>query len=75
MKLSKLGKQPSQTFASVFLAFSLFGFLSPHHEIKTANVHHQVNMMQPSQAKQQDDWSHGWYKPPRSPGFDDLLRS
>jgi hypothetical protein len=75
MKLSNLVKQPHQTFASVFLAFSLFGFLSPHHDNRTANVRHHVNMIQPSAVQPQDDWSHGWYKPPRSPGFDDLLRS
>jgi hypothetical protein len=31
MNLSKLGKQPNRSFASVLLAFSLFRFLHPHH--------------------------------------------
>jgi hypothetical protein len=52
-------------FASVFLAFSLFGFLWPHH-VNSAARHH-VNLIRPSQVQESDDDS--WYTPPRSPGF------
>jgi hypothetical protein len=68
MKLSNLIKQPNQSFASVLLAFSLFGFLWPHHA-NSANGRQHVNMIQQSEAQPNDDWSNGWYTPPRSPGF------
>jgi len=43
MKLSSLISKSHQSFASVFLAFSLFGFLFPHqtHQVKS---NHQVNL-------------------------------
>jgi hypothetical protein len=64
MKLS-IG-QLNQSFASVLIAFSLFGFFWPHHTDSTGR-HHQMNFIQ--QNADQDDWSKGWYAPPRSPGF------
>ena len=43
MKLSSLISKSHQSFASVFLAFSLFGFLFPH-QTKEVKPNHQVNM-------------------------------
>ena len=68
VKLSNSIKQPSQSFASVLLAFSLFGFLFPHHT-HAGNGRHQMNFMQKSEVRQNRDDS--WYTPPRSPGFHD----
>jgi hypothetical protein len=49
VKLSNSIKQPSQSFASVLLAFSLFGFLFPHHT-HAGNGRHQMNFMQKSRS-------------------------
>ena len=42
-KLSSLVSNTHRSFASVFLAFSLFGFLFPHHP-KQVKPNHQVNL-------------------------------
>ena len=66
MTLSNSIKQQNQSFASVLLAFSLFGFLWPDH-VNSANGRHHVNLVKPSEVQQNDSW----YTPARSPGFDD----
>jgi hypothetical protein len=43
MKLSSLISKSHESFASVFLAFSLFGFLFPH-QTKEVKPNHQVNL-------------------------------
>ena len=43
MKLSSLISNSHQSFASAFLAFSLFGFLFPH-QTKEVKPNHQVNL-------------------------------
>jgi hypothetical protein len=43
MKLPNLVSQSHQGFASVSLAFSLFGFLFPHHVTRVKQTH-QVNL-------------------------------
>jgi hypothetical protein len=68
VKLSNSIKQPSQSFASVLLAFSLFGFVFPHHT-DAGNGRHQMNFIQKSEVRQNHDDS--WYTPPRGPGFHD----
>jgi len=65
MKLLSLTKQPNQSFDSVMLALSLFGFLWPHNANSIGKGHH-TNFIQ-----QNDDWNNSWYTPPRSPGFHD----
>ena len=70
MKLSNSIKQPNQSFASVLLAFSLFGFFWPDH-VNPPNGRHDVNLVKPSEAQQKDDWINGFYKPTQSPGFHD----
>jgi hypothetical protein len=53
MKLPNMGSniisKSRQTFASVFLAFSLFGFLFPHHK-NQVKPNHQVNVRTSEQA-------------------------
>jgi len=53
VKLSNSIKQPSQSFASVLLAFSLFGFLFPH-QANQVQQNHQVNLTTTEQATQQE---------------------
>jgi len=70
MKLLKLTTQPNQSFASVILAFGLFGFLWPHHANSGNKRHHIDFQMQGSAG----DWDHdedGFYTPTRSPGWND----
>jgi hypothetical protein len=43
MKLPNLVSKSHQAFASVFLAFSLFGFVFPHHATRVKQTH-QVNL-------------------------------
>jgi hypothetical protein len=43
MKLPSLVSKSHQAFASVFLAFSLFGFVFPHHATRVKQ-NHQVNL-------------------------------
>ena len=43
MKLTTLIQQSNRSFASVFLAFSLFGFLFPHNA-KVMTERHQANL-------------------------------
>ena len=68
MKLLNSTKQPTQSFASVLLACSLFGFVFSHHA-NSANEPHHMNFIQKSEAHQNDDDS--WYTPLRSPGFNE----
>ena len=70
MRLSKFTREPAQSFASVLLAFSLFGLLWPH-QVNSGGQHHDINFVRQNEIRQQDDWSDGWYAPPRSPGFHD----
>ena len=49
MKLSSLIGKRNQTFASVFLAFSLFGFLFPHQPDQMKS-NHQTNLKTIEQA-------------------------
>jgi hypothetical protein len=42
-KLSSLVSNTHRSFASIFLAFSLFGFLFPHHADQV-KPNHQVNL-------------------------------
>ena len=65
MKLSNSISKSHQTFASVFLAFSLFGFHFSHHAAG-GKQHHQVNLKateQTGQTKTND--SEPRYKNPR----------
>ena len=48
-KLSSLLSNSHRSFASVVLAFSLFGFLFPHHQ-NQAKLNHQVNLRTSEQA-------------------------
>ena len=68
MKLLNSSKQPTQSFASVLLACSLFGFVFSHHANSAKEPHH-MNFIQKSEAQQNDDDS--WYTPLRSPGFNE----
>jgi hypothetical protein len=51
MKLMNLFGQTNRSFASVFLAFSLFGFLFPH-QTKQVKQNHRVNLITTEQATQ-----------------------
>jgi hypothetical protein len=53
MKLSNILGQPNRSFASVFLAFSLFGFLFPH-QVNQAHQNHRVNLTTAEQATHQE---------------------
>jgi hypothetical protein len=53
MKLANILGQTNRSFASVFLAFSLFGFLFPHHA-NQVKQNHQVNLTTTEQATQQE---------------------
>jgi hypothetical protein len=54
MKLPNFISHSHQTFASVFLAFSLFGFLFPHHATRVGQKH-QVNLRTVEQTSQTQD--------------------
>ncbi len=43
MKLPNLVSESHRAFASVFLAFTLFGFVFPHHATRVKQ-NHQVNL-------------------------------
>jgi hypothetical protein len=64
MKLTNLVGETNRSFASVFLALSLFGFLFPHHANKIRQ-NHEVNLTtseQAAQPKQADDGSvYEWF--------------
>jgi hypothetical protein len=65
MKLSSLISNSHQSFASVFLAFSLFGFLFPH-QTKEVKPNHQVNLRTSEQATDREPADDGsqyewWY--------------
>ena len=51
MKLTKLLAQTNRSFASVFLASSLFGFLFPH-KADQIRQNHQVNLRTTEEAAQ-----------------------
>ena len=53
MKLTNILGQTNRSFASVFLAFSIFGFLFPHHADQVKQ-NHQVNLITTEQATQQE---------------------
>jgi hypothetical protein len=56
MKLSNSIRKPNQSFASVMLAFSLFGFLAPHH-VNSAGQHHHMNFMQQNEIRSyRNEW-------------------
>ena len=58
MKLTNILGQTNRSFASVLLAFSLFGFLFPH---KADRLHqnHQVNLRTTEQATQPEPGDDG----------------
>jgi hypothetical protein len=70
MRPSNFTREPAQSFASVMLAFSLLGFLWPH-QVNSGGHHHDINFVQGNEIRHPDDWTNGWYTPPRSPGFHD----
>jgi len=51
MKLRNILAQTNRSFASVFLAFSLFGFLFPH-KADQVKQNHRVNLTTTEQAAQ-----------------------
>jgi hypothetical protein len=51
MKLTNILRQTNRSFASVFLAFSLFGFLFPH-KADLIRQNHHVNLNTTEQAAQ-----------------------
>ena len=51
MKLANILQGTNRSFASVFLAFSLFGFLFPHKADQIKQNHH-VNLITTEQAAQ-----------------------
>jgi hypothetical protein len=53
MKLPNILGQTNRSFASVFLAFSLFGFLFPH-QTKQVKQNHPVNLITTEHATQQE---------------------
>jgi hypothetical protein len=65
MKLPNLVSKSRQAFASVFLAFTLFGFVFPHHATSVKQTH-QVNLKASEQTGQtKTDDSEPRYKNPR----------
>jgi hypothetical protein len=64
MKLTNFLGQTNRSFASVFLALSLFGFLFPRHADQIKQNHH-VNLVkseQTTQPRQADDGSvYEWF--------------
>jgi hypothetical protein len=58
MKLTNILGQPNRSFASVFLAFSLFGFLFPH-QANQVKQNHQVNLTTTEQAPQRESADDG----------------
>jgi hypothetical protein len=74
-KLLEFIRPHNRSFLSVVLAFSLFGFLWPHHmnSAKARQPHYKANTQMPA-----ENWDHepdGVYSPPRSPGWHDLTSS
>jgi hypothetical protein len=53
MKLPNILGQTNRSFASVFLAFSLFGFLFPR-QTKRVKQNHHVNLITTEHATQQE---------------------
>jgi hypothetical protein len=70
LNLSKSINQPNHWFASVLLAFGLFGLFHPHH-LNYANGRYPANVRLLNHVQQSND--DFIYTPPRSPAFDDLL--
>ena len=50
MKLTNILQGTNRSFASVFLAFSVFGFLFPHNADQVKQTHHRVNLTTTEQA-------------------------
>ena len=72
LNLSKSTKPPNQWFAGALFAFSLLGFIHPHHMSHTKEGYH-ANILYSHQIQNSND--DFWYTPPRSPAFNDLLGS
>ncbi len=53
MKLTNILGQTNRSFASVFLAFSLFGFLFPH-QANQVKENHQVHLTRTEQVPKQE---------------------
>jgi hypothetical protein len=76
MRLLESNKERNVSFAGLILAFSLFGFLWPHHA-DTGNPRHHLNFQMQKDSEMQKstgDWDHdqdGFYVPTRSPNWDD----
>jgi hypothetical protein len=68
-------RERNVSFASIILAFSLFGFLWPHHADTEDKRHINFQTQQDSQiGKTAGDWDHdadGFYSPTRSPGWNE----
>jgi hypothetical protein len=55
MKLTNILGQTNRSFASVFLAFSIFGFLFPHHANRIQqNQNHKVNLTTTEQTTERE---------------------
>ena len=72
LNLSKSPNRPTQSFASVLLAFSLLGSFHPHH-LNYANERHHASVVHLNQVQRSND--DFIYTPPQSPAFSDLLGS
>jgi hypothetical protein len=76
-KLLEPNRERNLSFASVILAFSLFGFLWPHHA-NTGNERHHIGFQMQKDSQMQEsagDWDRdadGFYAPTRSPGWNGL---
>ena len=64
MKLPSILGQTNRSFASVFFALSLFGFLFPH-QAKQIKKNHRANLTTTEQATQpepaDDGWQYEWF--------------
>ena len=58
MKLTNILGQTERSFASVFLAFGLFGFLFPHQN-QPVKQNHRVNLITTEQATQPEPADNG----------------
>jgi hypothetical protein len=63
MKLTNILGQTNRSFASIFLAFNLFGFLFPHHANQIKQNHHpnlttaeQATQPEPADDGSQYEW-------------------
>jgi hypothetical protein len=72
MNVSGLAKQANCSFFNVLLAFSLLGFLHPHHA-NLERTRYRVSLVKPDEVQQNE--GNSLYTPPRSPAFNDLIGS